>query len=82
MRPRETCFRWCQVCVEANRAEAQSREFRQKAKLKGVWIDEEDEDWELKKEDILKNKPYTQNQHPKRWHANKQLMKCQIEYIL
>ncbi|XP_062974587.1 ankyrin repeat domain-containing protein 66 [Elgaria multicarinata webbii] len=47
-------------------AEVEHREYCQKAKLKGIRLDEEDEDWELNKEELLKNKPCTQKKHAKK----------------
>lgn len=38
-------------------AEVECREFRREAKLKGMQLDEIDEDWELKKDELLKSKP-------------------------
>ncbi|XP_072860628.2 ankyrin repeat domain-containing protein 66 [Pogona vitticeps] len=53
------CVRFLEI------AEQQYREYCQIAKLKGDSLEEEDEDWELKKEEDLKRKPYSRKKHPK-----------------
>ncbi|XP_026580621.1 ankyrin repeat domain-containing protein 66-like [Pseudonaja textilis] len=40
-------------------AEMENRAYCQTAKSKGIQLDEKDEAWELKKEELLKNKPFS-----------------------
>ncbi|KAM6464592.1 ankyrin repeat domain-containing protein 66 [Liasis olivaceus] len=41
-------------------AEMEYRVYCQMAKSKGIQLDEKDDDWELKKEELLKSKPFSQ----------------------
>ncbi|XP_054843403.1 ankyrin repeat domain-containing protein 66 isoform X2 [Eublepharis macularius] len=41
-------------------AETECRDYRLAAKLKGTQLDENDEAWELKKEELLRNEPHPQ----------------------
>ncbi|XP_033001285.1 ankyrin repeat domain-containing protein 66 isoform X2 [Lacerta agilis] len=51
-------------------AEVEYREFCQRAKLKGTQLDLEDEDWEPKKAEPLKNKAHTQKKPTKKHVGN------------
>ncbi|XP_048362698.1 LOW QUALITY PROTEIN: ankyrin repeat domain-containing protein 66 [Sphaerodactylus townsendi] len=54
-------------CVKfLERAEAECRGYRQAAKLKGVQLDEIDEEWELKKDELLKSEPPRQKKTTKK----------------
>ncbi|XP_015667835.1 ankyrin repeat domain-containing protein 66 isoform X1 [Protobothrops mucrosquamatus] len=46
-------------------AEIEHRAYCQKAKSKGIQLDEKDEAWELKKEELLKSKPFSPKKHMK-----------------
>ncbi|XP_077173257.1 ankyrin repeat domain-containing protein 66 [Paroedura picta] len=47
-------------------AEAECREYRREAKFKGTPLDETDEDWELRKGELLKSKPPALKKHTKK----------------
>ncbi|XP_063173728.1 ankyrin repeat domain-containing protein 66 [Candoia aspera] len=52
------------ACVKfLEMAEIEYRAYCQMAKSKGIQLDEKDEDWELKKEELLKSKPFPQKKH-------------------
>lgn len=42
------------------RAEVESRKYRQTAAMRGMPLDQVDEDWELKKEELERNPPCAQ----------------------
>ncbi|XP_060545373.1 ankyrin repeat domain-containing protein 66 [Pantherophis guttatus] len=46
-------------------AEIEYRAYCQMAKSKGIQLDEKDEAWELKKEELLKSKPFSPKKHMK-----------------
>ncbi|XP_044301078.1 ankyrin repeat domain-containing protein 66 [Varanus komodoensis] len=52
-------------------AEGEHRRYCQKSKLKGIQLDEDDDDWEVKKKELLKNKSYAQKKENKRKYAGK-----------
>lgn len=45
------------------RAEVESRNYRQTAAMRGMPLDQVDEDWELKKEELERNPPCAQHSY-------------------
>lgn len=85
------CDRWCDCAVLRTwrctlaffpRAEVESRNYRRTAAMKGIPLDQRDEDWELKKEELERNPPCSWENYassaPKKNQKKRGKQKCAL----